>query len=496
MEKASPASLHPAFLPPGTQVGPWRVVDWAGRGVHGAVYRAVRVGAEHAPPIALKLALLPRDPRFAREVEVLSRQHHPHIPRLIDHGEWQHPDGTLHPFIAMEWVDGVPLYDWARQYHPDSRQVLRMLAQVALALQALHAQEAVHRDVKGDNILVRRWDSRVFLTDFGSSIYPGADTLTPPLLPPGTPAYRAPEAWQLSAQHSGMAYRARPADDLYALGVTACKLVTGAYPEFGEGRRDEHGTWSVASLELPHALFSARVEAPLRELILRMLSLRPEQRGTAAQLARDLERATTALTASCVSESIRKQDTADEQPSGAGTSREPSRSRADTHAWRAWLATAAAVGALAMWGVWMAPGAPEDNLRAASRDTGASGPADAGPVGLGEAAASASIVDAPAPTFSDAMAEDTPPEPMPGQAKPDAKGRCPHKQQVALNDGCWMKTSFEQEQCESVGGSMYQGACYLPIVVPQRRPSATVPTTRLPRHHEGTEQPEHQAGSR
>ncbi len=127
MESASSPTLHPEMLPPGTQVGPWRVVEWAGRGVHGAVYRAVRAGQEYSPPVALKLALLPKDPRFAREVELLSRSHHPHIPHLVDHGEWQHPSGTLHPYVVMEWVDGVPLYDWARLYHPNSQQMLRLL---------------------------------------------------------------------------------------------------------------------------------------------------------------------------------------------------------------------------------------------------------------------------------------------------------------------------------------------------------------------------------
>jgi serine/threonine protein kinase len=419
------------------------------------------VGAEQSPPVALKLALLPGDPRFPREVELLSRQHHPHLPRLVDHGEWQHPDGTLHPYIAMEWVDGVPLYDWARLYRPESAQVLRLLAQVALALQALHAQEAVHRDVKGANILVRRWDGRAFLTDLGASTYPGADTLTPPALHPGTPAYRSPEAWQYSVQHGRTAtepYRARPADDLFALGVTACRLVTGTYPELGEARRDEQGTWSVDSLVLPHALFSARVEAPLRELILRMLSLSPKQRGTAVQLARDLERAAATLTAS----------------------RAPPRSRTATHSWRAWLATATAVGTLALWCVWMAPGAPENPLRTSPRKTEGANPAEAGPVALGEAAASGSTRDTAAPLAPGAMVADTPPEPEPGQARPDAKGRCPHKQQVALNDGCWMKTSFEQEQCEAFGGYRYQGACYVPIVAPKRRPSTTTPTLRRP----------------
>ncbi|WP_224368339.1 serine/threonine protein kinase [Hyalangium versicolor] len=488
MTSASPPSQHPAFLPLGTQVGPWRVVEWAGGGVYGAVYRAVRVGAEQTPPVALKLAMLPGDPRFAREVELLSRLHHPHIPRLVEHGEWLHPDGPLHPYIAMEFVDGVPLYDWARMYRPDSQQVLRVLAQTALALQALHAQEAVHRDVKGANILVRRWDGRVFLTDFGSCTYPGVDTLTPPPLPPGTPAYRSPEAWQFFVQHgraATAAYRALPADDLFALGVTACRLVTGAYPQLGEAQRDEHGVWSVDSLVLPQSLYSARVDAPLRELILRMLSLNPEQRGTALQLARDMERAATTSLGTRVSVDFHAQDTRDGQPPSTGTPSVPPGLRADTRSWRAWIAIAAAAGTLATLAAWMAPGGPEGTL-SETRAASVGGPADAGPVGLGEAAVSASAVDVPTPSAPEGMVADTPPEPEPGQAKPDAKGRCPHKQQVALNNSCWMKTSFEQEQCESVGGSMYQGACYLPIVAPRQRPTTTTPTRRLSQPHEST----------
>jgi serine/threonine protein kinase len=84
----------------------------------------------------------------------------------------------------MQWIDGVPLYDWARLYHPTSQQMLRLLAQLALALQYLHAQDAVHRDVKGDNTLVRRSDGRLFLTDFGSrsQLYKGTCYL--PYVPP------------------------------------------------------------------------------------------------------------------------------------------------------------------------------------------------------------------------------------------------------------------------------------------------------------------------
>ncbi|WP_224243165.1 serine/threonine-protein kinase [Hyalangium gracile] len=275
MERAPDFELHPALLPAGTVVGLWRVVAWAGRGVHGAVYRAVQVGQEQAPAVALKLALFPEDPRFTREAELLSRLRHPSIPRLWDSGAWQVPGGALHPFLAMDWVDGAPLYEQAL-YPRASPQVRRMLAQLARALHELHAHGAVHRDIKGDNILVRYADGRALLTDFGTCHYPGATTLTPPTVHPGTPAYRSPEAWCVEFNRArSVQYRARAADDLFALGVTACRLVTGEYPELSAPRRDEHGLWHVDSVMLPAALRrKGRIEPVLRTWVLRLLCLR------------------------------------------------------------------------------------------------------------------------------------------------------------------------------------------------------------------------------
>ncbi|MBN1208499.1 MAG: serine/threonine protein kinase, partial [Myxococcaceae bacterium] len=127
MQTPRAPTLNPSHLPPGTRVGDWLVVAWAGRGVHGAVYKAVPVDNPQAHPVALKLALLPRDLRFAREVELLSCTRHPSIPRLWDQGEWLHPGGALYPFLVMDWVEGVPLYDQARQSNPSSQQVLQWL---------------------------------------------------------------------------------------------------------------------------------------------------------------------------------------------------------------------------------------------------------------------------------------------------------------------------------------------------------------------------------
>ena len=194
MKRPPAPSPHPLWLPPGTLVGEWRVLDCLGHGAHGLVFRALRVGHEHEGPVALKLALFPWDPRFMREVALLSLVLHPGVPRLRGHGFFKHPSGTTHPYLVMDWVGGLPLYDWARQSNPSSRQVLQLLAQLARVLEATHAACALHRDVKGENVLVRRADGHALLMDFGSSHYQGAARLTWQAPPPGTPAYRSPEA--------------------------------------------------------------------------------------------------------------------------------------------------------------------------------------------------------------------------------------------------------------------------------------------------------------
>ncbi len=295
MEIPRAPDLHPSSLLPGTLVGSWRVVGRRGRGVYGAVYCAVKVGQEQAGLVALKMAVHEGDLRFQREVELLSRVHHPNIPRPLDHGEWRSPTGRVYPYIVMEWVEGTPLYDWSATHNPSSRQGLRLLAQVARALEATHAAGGVHRDVKGDNVLVREGDGRAFLMDFGAGHHTGASPLTWEPLPPGTPTYRSPEAWRTMLESGRLVsrhYTARPTDDLFALGVMAYRLVTEEYPPSLEPRDDDDGRWYVPFFSpRPPQARNARVHPQLSALILRMLSVNPEARGTARELAEALERA-------------------------------------------------------------------------------------------------------------------------------------------------------------------------------------------------------------
>jgi predicted Ser/Thr protein kinase len=181
-------------LAPGTQVGEWRVVAWQGQGAYGAVYRAVSVSQEHQGPVALKLSLYPWDARLVREAELLARLSHPSIPRLFGRGQLCGSSGAKHPFLVMEWVDGTPLYDWAQQRALTGQRTCQLLAELARALETVHAAGAVHRDVKGDNVLVRHSDGRALLLDFGSGHFQGATRLTWQSLPPGTFAYQSAQA--------------------------------------------------------------------------------------------------------------------------------------------------------------------------------------------------------------------------------------------------------------------------------------------------------------
>jgi len=426
MEHAHTPLGHHFCLPPGTRVQDWLVEGCHGHGASGVLYRAVLVGQESARPVALKMAHFPWDPRFMREVALLALIHHPSVPRLLGHGFWRRPQGLFFPFIVMEWVEGTPLYEWAREQHPSHPQRALLIAQLARALEDTHACSAVHRDVKGDNVVVRRSDGRAMLTDFGAGHYQSAAPLTFQPLPPGTPAYQSPEA-RLFALHSahtpGARYRPGPADDVYALGVTAYRLLTGEYPMSPEPPLDG-------------------VEPPLRALILRMLSPSPEARGTAGELAEALE---------AVAAPAKK------QPSKALPAR--LRPRAQSPTWRTVGTVVLASMLLGVWawqGVHLQPEGASVSQRTADTER-----PDAGTTRLAEALPEAPKASAHPPAMQEAIRQDTPPEPVPGQLRPNERGQCPGGKQVPLLGGCWLEVpAKDAEECEANGQVFIKDRCY------------------------------------
>jgi serine/threonine protein kinase len=386
-----------------------------------------------------------------REVELLSRLSHPSIPRLLDRGGPLRPSENEYPFFVMEWVPGVPLYAWAEQHAPSSRQLCEVLSQVARALEAVHAAGAVHRDVKGDNVLVQLSDRRAVLIDFSSCHFQGAERLTWQSLPPVTLAYLSPQAGLFhlrSAHQPDGYYPPSPADDLYALGVTAYRLVMGQYPPPLEVRQNEPGDWQVKSPDVRPLLESnPRVVPLLREVMLRLLSDAPEARGTAKQVAEALE----AVARQTVDEAERP-----ERP------RSPERPRAR----KRWLALAAAGAcAVVLWRGSMSlntPGASDAQCP------------DAGTTALGDTSPPKSQNSTAPVADKSPLAQTFPAEPRPGQAQPDAKGRCPGGRQVPINGGCWLEQfQMPAEECVENGGALFKGKCYAPAPAPPKKPQPT-----------------------
>ncbi|MBN1209497.1 MAG: serine/threonine protein kinase, partial [Myxococcaceae bacterium] len=434
-----------------------------GHGAYGAVHLALQVGQEHAGPVALKLALCPWEPRFMREVALLSLVRHPSVPRLRGHGFWRHPDGTTHPYLVMDWVDGAPLYDWALAHNPSSRRVLQLLAQLARALQATHAACALHRDVKGENVLVRRSDGLAMLMDFGAGHHQGAARLTWHCLPPGTSVYRSPEASLFclrSVLNPNACYRAAPADDLFALGVTAYRLLTDEFPPPALPQQDALGTWHMLPplLRSPREL-NPRVEPLLSALILRMLSLSPEARGTAEALAEALEAA------------AQRAGPELDQPLRDG---EPPRARV-----RPWARAMkwGPAGALAMLGALLllwnrgAVQTPPEGAPTKVRVASEVEAPDAGTSAVGDEAPSASPASVHVPSEHQALTQDTPPKPFPGQSRPDEQGQCASREQVPINGVCWVELRMKDARsCEQDGYVVLKGRCFAPAFPPRRKP--------------------------
>ena len=208
------------------QFGPYRVLKRIGVGGMGEVWLAERSDGEFEQRVAVKQLAYPTPgllQRFRQERQILARLEHPNIARLIDGGVG--PDGT--PYLAMEYVEGVPITQFARERALDVPGVLRLLLRVCEAVQFAHQNLVVHRDLKPSNIFVTG-DGSPKLLDFGiakvlSTTDVDAPTQTVARLL--TPDYAAPE------QFTGASVTT--ATDVYALGVVLYELLARQRPARG-----------------------------------------------------------------------------------------------------------------------------------------------------------------------------------------------------------------------------------------------------------------------
>lgn len=158
--------------------------------------------------------------RFLQEGKTLAQLSHPHIPNVIEIGEWESS-----PAIVMELIHGSKLFAYI-QAQPSISEVAMRLAEIADALHYAHGRGIVHRDIKPDNILISQQNS-AFLMDFGVARQAESVLQTSDGTMLGTIAYMAPEQLYNSSQADARC-------DIYSLGVVMYEVFTGQLPFDGE----------------------------------------------------------------------------------------------------------------------------------------------------------------------------------------------------------------------------------------------------------------------
>jgi protein kinase-like protein len=257
-------------------VGSYRIEGVLGQGGMAVVYSARHV--DQGRRVALKL--LADEPttefaaRFRREGRMQAALEHPHVVTVFEAGESEH--GL---YLALQLVPGTTLATLMQERALDSQRALRLLRQVADALDAAHARGLVHRDVKPQNVLVGEADE-AYLGDFGLTMLGGAAGVTATGTLVGTISYLAPEV--IRGAEAG------PASDRYAFAATAFECLTGTvvYP-----RLNEAAILFAHTSEPPPRASRRRPELPaaLDEVFERALSKDPAGRpGSATALVDEI----------------------------------------------------------------------------------------------------------------------------------------------------------------------------------------------------------------
>jgi len=203
----------------------YQLQERVGSGAMGSVYKAHHLKLDLTVALKVLRASLASSKtqieRLKREAQLAARLNHPNIVRGLDVGE----SSGFH-YLAMEYVDGITVRDRIRKGPLPEKEALRILRDVARALEHANQHGVIHRDVKPGNIMLTR-DGRVKLADFGLARGKGPSDLTLEHASIGTPQYLAPEQ---AIRGANATHRS----DLFGLGATLYHMVTGHPPFAGD----------------------------------------------------------------------------------------------------------------------------------------------------------------------------------------------------------------------------------------------------------------------
>jgi serine/threonine protein kinase len=308
------------LLERGTILAGYRVDGVVGEGGMAVVYRATQLSLDRVVALKVIAPELGDDPsfraRFKREGQLQAGLDHEHIVPVHEAGESEH--GL---FLAMRLIAGPTLKDLILSGQLDPRRSLRLLAQVARALDTAHQAGLIHRDIKPQNILIGK-DDHAYLADFGlTKALDDTARLTGTGQFLGTIDYVAPEQIQGEPPVA--------ASDCYSLTAVLYECLTGRVPFVGQS---EAAVLHGHLVQPPPRVTDARPELPaaMDEVIAAGMAKDPAARPPSATEL--LRAAAKALASGSPNASSRAQPTKQSpQPDGDGgaqTTRVPGRGAA------------------------------------------------------------------------------------------------------------------------------------------------------------------------
>ncbi|MBZ0275644.1 MAG: protein kinase, partial [Anaerolineae bacterium] len=205
----------------GKQIGGYEIEQIIGRGGMASVYRAQQVSMNRMVAVKVLPSQYAHDDtylqRFNQEVKIVSQLEHRAIVPVHDYGEYEG-----RPYIVMRFMAGGSVDDLLKKGPLDIETTIRIIEQIAPALDYAHEKKVLHRDLKPSNVLLDDGGG-AFITDFGIARIlgeQGAGITTQGVV--GTPSYMSPE------QAQGHSLDGR--SDVYSLGVMLFEMLTGRRP--------------------------------------------------------------------------------------------------------------------------------------------------------------------------------------------------------------------------------------------------------------------------
>ncbi|GAU78156.1 serine/threonine-protein kinase [Fusibacter sp. 3D3] len=176
------------------------------------------------------------DERVKREIDIVTQNKISNVPKIISVNKIEY-EGELYLLIFEEFIQGETLKERLVKEKLTTKESMKLLESLLKICVELEEIGVVHRDIKPDNILIRK--EEFFLIDFGIArlLNDKSLTMTQAKMGPHTPGYGAPELFQYSKKNIDS--RA----DLFSIGVVVFESITGTHPFITGDERDVNQIW-------------------------------------------------------------------------------------------------------------------------------------------------------------------------------------------------------------------------------------------------------------